>query len=79
MNDGRLVAWKTFGPDEEFAGLVFARNAFEAARQVPAGHSVYVGGPSPDEPDRPWWVEAWQAGTVEPDDLMANDPRTADE
>ena len=79
MNDNRLVAWKTFDPEGRFAGLVYASNALEATREVPAHHSVYVGGPSPEQPDRPYWFEAWQAGEIDPDELLGNDPRPADE
>jgi hypothetical protein len=76
MNDSRLVVWKTFDPEGGFAGLVLADDALEATRKVPAGHSVYIGGPSPDHPDRPWWLEAWHAGAVDPDELLADDPRS---
>jgi hypothetical protein len=58
-----------------FKGLVFAPNAFEALQQLPAGHSVYIGGPSEEFPLRPWWIDAWNAGGVHPDALIANDPR----
>ena len=76
MNESRLVAWKTFDPDGRFAGLVFADDALEAAHKVPAGHSVYIGGPAPAQPARPWWLEAWHAGAVDPDELLTNDPRS---
>jgi len=76
MNDSPRVPWKTFDPEGRFAGLVFADNALEAAQSAPAGHSVYIGGPSPDQPDRPWWLEAWHAGAVDVDELLANDPRS---
>jgi hypothetical protein len=79
MNESRLVAWKTFDPEGRFSGLVFADDALEAAHNAPAGHSVYIGGPSPAQPDRPWWIDAWRAGAVDPDELLTNDPRSVAE
>jgi hypothetical protein len=79
MNDSRLVAWKTFDSEGRFAGLVFADDALKAAHNVPEGHSVYIGGPSRDQPDRPWWLEVWHARAVDPDELLANDPRSTAE
>jgi hypothetical protein len=79
VNDSRLAPWKTFDPEGRPAGIVFAGDALEAAQKAPAGHSVYIGGPSPDQPNRPWWLEAWRAGAVDPDELLANDPRSTTE
>jgi hypothetical protein len=79
LSGRQLIPWRTFDPDGRFAGLVFAHSALDATRQLPARHSLYVGDPSPDKPDRPWWIEAWQTGAVDPDDLLANDQRPADE
>jgi len=42
------------------AGLVTATNALDALDQCPPRASVYVGGPSDAEPDRPWWADEHQ-------------------
>jgi hypothetical protein len=73
---GRLLPWKEFDAEGVFVRLVFAANALDAAADLPAGHSVYVGGPSPREPARSWWADAWVASEVDPDELIANDPRS---
>ena len=70
-----LVPWRAFNPEGDFLGLVLAQNALEAIRSLPPGCSVYVGGPSATEPERSWWVDAWNSGTVRADDLLGNDPR----
>jgi hypothetical protein len=69
------IPWRVFDAKGAFKGLVFAPNAVEALRQLPAGHSVYIGGPSAEYPLRPWWIDAWNSEAVHPDDLIANDPR----
>lgn len=73
----RLLPWKVFDAEGVFVRLVVAENALDAAADLPAGHAVYVGGPSPREPARKWWADAWAASEVDPDDLIANDPRPA--
>ncbi len=75
INDRELLPWKVIDPDGRFTGIVVARNVLDATSQLPANHSVYVGGPCPRDPSRPWWIDAWAAGDVDPDTLFANDPR----
>lgn len=75
MERRAAIPWRTFDSDGNLVGLVFAPTALDATSDLPPGHSVYVGGPSPDEPERPWWIEAWNADAINPDDLIANDPR----
>jgi hypothetical protein len=53
-------AWETFDADGAFLGTVTATNALEALDRCPPGTSVYVGGPSDAEPDRPWWADELQ-------------------
>jgi hypothetical protein len=75
MSTRPLLPWRILDVDGKHVGLVFAAHAIDAASLAPAGHGIYVGGPSCEEPDRPWWVDAWNAGSVDIADLLTNDPR----
>ena len=74
-SSGQVLPWKVYDGEGVFVRLVLAENALDASANLPEGHSIYVGGPSPQEPTRRWWAAAWAAGEVDPDDLLANDPR----
>ncbi|MDX6450663.1 MAG: hypothetical protein QOH16_712 [Gaiellaceae bacterium] len=72
---GELLPWKIYGEADEFLGLVFARNALEALDLSPKGSSVFVDGLPNADGRRTYWAERWRSGHVDPDELLANDPR----
>lgn len=56
---GGEIPWLALGPSGEVSCVVYACDGLAALRAIPPGTSLYVGGPSAEHPQRPWWVANW--------------------
>jgi hypothetical protein len=58
------IPWLAVDPSGRIDCVVYAANALDAMRVIPPGTSLYVGGPCPEHPRRPWWTENWPNARV---------------